>query len=115
MKQVWQTVDGRVFNDELDAAKYEQSLFTAHMQMIDFDGNITDKCSQTFLVHLISDQAAEIFIAMNAADPDSVSIPPEDISEGDTGWWFWSMNEERYIAISDSDFKRFSKFFGAKN
>lgn len=108
MKRVWQTVDGKVFTDQLDAAKHEKEVLQG-ITMWDWDGNRTDDCSNTLIVRLVGENAAYNFKQINANDNNSVPVSDAEICEGDEGIWFWDEYAEKYTPIDPVVIKALSK------
>ena len=114
MKRVWQTVDGAIFNDELDAAKHEEEIL-AQVKMWDRDGIPTVNCADAMFVHLIGENAATIFKQMNKVSGDSIEISDSEMCEGDEGWWYWDEYGECYLPFSSMLVLGLRKIFENKN
>ena len=93
MKQVWQTIDGALFGDATDAEKHEREI-RDRCRMWEKDGTPTDIALNAFIVHLIGDNAGQIFLDIAKAQ-DS-----EDYCEGIepdiSGWFLWDEGYETY-------------------
>lgn len=99
MKQVWQTLDGRMFGDATDAEKHEREILNC-VKMFDPDGNPTTDTTQAVAVCLTDIHSADIFIDMvkhNEFDGIHRGIFSEDI-----GVFFWDDYESKYRFISDA-------------
>lgn len=113
MKRVWQTMDGAIFDDELDAAKHEEKIF-AQVKMWDKDGIPTSDCSDAMFVQLIGGNAAAIFKQMNKVHYDSLEVSDSEICEGDEGWWYWDEYGECYRPFSSMLVLGLRKIFADK-
>ena len=98
MKRVWQTVDGKTFTDQLDAAKHEEEI-TQGITMWNFDGERVNECGHAMIVRLVGENAASNFKMFNANDHNSVPVSDAEICEGDEGIWFWDEYGEKYTPI----------------
>ena len=98
MKQVWQTLDGKVFGDATDAEKHEREILD-RVRMFDPNGNPTTDTAQAVAICLTDLGSAEIFIDMvryNDFDGVHSGIYPED-----TGVFFWDEFSDEYRFVSD--------------
>lgn len=108
MKRVWQTVDGKVFTDQLDAAAHEEEIMQG-ITMWNWDGHRTKECALARIVRLVGESAARNFKLINANDEDSPSVSDAEICEGDEGIWFWDEYSERYTPIDTKTIEILSK------
>lgn len=114
MRKVWQTLDGVIFTDELDAAKHEHSLLSK-VQMWDREGVPTTDCSQAMFICLRGEDAVRIFKQMNEAHPDSLTVTNQEMCDGDEGWWYWDEYGEQYIPFASSLVLALRNIFKDKN
>lgn len=114
MKRVWQTLDGAIFNDELDAAKHEEKIF-AQVKMWDKNGIPTSDCSIAMFVQLIGGNAAAIFKQMNKTNGESFEVSDSEMCEGDEGWWYWDEFGECYQPFSSMLVLGLRQIFENKN
>lgn len=108
MKRVWQTVDGKVFTDQLDAAKHEEEILQG-ITMWGWDGNHTEECGNAMIIRLIGENAARNFKSFNNNDSNSMPISDGEICDGDEGIWFWDEYSERYIPVEPKAIRALSK------
>lgn len=108
MKRVWQTVDGKTFTDQLDAAKHEEQILQG-ISMWNWSGDQVEECDQAMIVRLIGENAARNFKMFNANDCNSVPVSDKEISDGDEGIWFWDEYEECYHPIELKAIRALSK------
>lgn len=108
MKRVWQTVDGKIFTDQLAAANHEEDVIQG-ISMWDWDGNPVDECSNAMIVRLIGENAAHNFKMFNANDNGSVPVSDKEIGDGDEGIWFWNEYDECYCPIELKVIRALSK------
>lgn len=107
MKRVWQTVDGKVFTDQLDAEKHERDMLQG-ITMWDWNGDHTKDCGNAMIVRLVGKNAAHNFKLINNNDYDSMPISDKEIGDEDEGIWFWDEYEECYHPIDLKAIKAFS-------
>lgn len=108
MKQVWQTIDGKTFTDQLDAAKHEKEMLQG-ITMWDWDGDHVDECGNAMIVRLIGESAAHAFKQLNANDYDSVPVSDAEITDGEEGIWFWDEYADTYRSITPKVIRALSK------
>lgn len=108
MKRVWQTVDGKVFTDQLDAAKHEEEVLQG-ITMWNFEGARVNECTQAMIVRLVGKNAAHNFKLCNANDNNSAPITDSEICDGDEGIWFWDEYSESYLPIEVKTIRALSK------
>ena len=99
MKQTWKTIDGALFGDATDAEKHEREV-RDRCRMWDREGTPTDDTSNAFIVHLVGDNAGEVFL--NIAKAQEAEYYCEGIEPDISGWFLWDEGYETYRWI-DSD------------
>jgi hypothetical protein len=114
MRRVWQTLDGAIFTDQLDAAKHENTL-RAKVKMWDKEGFPTDDCSNAMFICLRGEDAVKLFKKMNEECPDSINVTDHEMCDGDEGWWYWDEYGEEYIPFTASMVLAFRTIFADKN
>ena len=98
MTQVWKTLDGAIFYDELDAAKHEQAILQ-QVEMYGWEKEKTSDAADARLIHLSGEGAGAIFKAMvreNVAESVSEEELQEWMKDEDTGWFYWDEYDECY-------------------
>lgn len=110
MKRVWQTADGKIFTDQLDAAKHEKEMMQG-ITMWDWDGTYTTDCSNAMIIRLVGENAAHNFKLINNNDCPSVLVSDASIKDGEEGIWFWDEYTEQYVPIVSQVLKALTKVF----
>ena len=96
MKQVYQTIDGRIFNEAADAEMYEQEI-RQQVKMWNWSGKRTDNTAEARIIHLNSEEAAVIWNTMARENPEENG--DFTFCEGDTGWYYWDEYSDKYRYI----------------
>lgn len=106
-RQVWQTMDGRIFREGADAEAHEREIAE---QVNMWDGNCkpTTDANCAMVIFLVGKEAADLFFDICRAS--ECMIPdPQEMCSGDEGWWFWSEIEDRYVALTNEEIARFKR------
>lgn len=96
MKQVWKTVDGRIFSEAADAEMHEQEI-RKQVKMWNWSNKRTDDTAEARIVFLCSEEAAEIWNTMAAENPAEAT--EREFTEGDSGWYYWDEYSDGYHYI----------------
>jgi hypothetical protein len=100
MKQVWQTYDGQIFDDVLDAQRHEERII-GKVRMWDRRGRATTDTANAMLVHLADTEAASIFLSMAHHNPSDDEDYCKGIEEDVYGWFYWDEGLEEYRWLDD--------------
>ena len=98
MTQVWKTLDGAIFYDELDAAKHEQAILQ-QVEMYGWEKRKTADTANARLVHLSGEGAGAIFKTMareNVAEFATQEEIEDWMGDEDTGWFYWDEFSDCY-------------------
>ena len=106
-RQVWETIDGRLFREGADAEAHERWL-KERVSMWDENCVFTIDPAHAMVVHLVGEDAADLFFDICKAN-ECLVPSAQEMCSGDEGWWFWSEIEDRYVALTNEEIARFKK------
>ena len=99
MKIVYRTIDGELFDEEMDAIKHERTVLS-QVKMFDRQGHPVTATDYAYLIHLSGEKAGRIFAAMVEHNPEEYQdIDSSVIDEDDTGWFYWDESDETYHCL----------------
>ena len=106
-RQVWQTIDGRLFREGADAEAHEREV-AEQVSMWNEYCEPTSNPGDAMVVHLVGDEAADLFFDICRANECMVP-DTQEMCSGDEGWWFWSEIKERYVPLTNEEIARFKR------